>query len=125
MMFLKKWGRDDSIELAILLVSDSAIRRLNKKYRHKDKPTDVLSFPMQDQRVVMKPPVSILGDIVISVPTAKRDAKKKGISFEEELKFLLIHGFLHLLGYDHEISDREERRMKRKEKEYGDLLKGV
>jgi len=120
-LFLKKWGRKAAVEVSLVFVTDSQIRKLNERYRHKNKATDVLSFPMnvKDKRA------KLLGDIVISADTAKRDAKKKGIRFEEELKFLLIHGFLHLLGYDHEVSEREKKRMERKERQYAKFLGGI
>lgn len=93
-------------ELSIVLVSDAQIRRLNKLYRHKDKPTDVLSFPIGE---TVKGWL-ILGDIVISVDTAKRQAQELGYSLEEELKRLLVHGLVHLLGYDHELGGEEEKK---------------
>ncbi len=66
-----------------------------------------------------------LGDIVISVDTAKRYAKRDDMKYEDKMKFLLIHGFLHLLGYDHEISKKEEIRMQKKEREYIKILEGI
>ncbi|NAZ06735.1 MAG: rRNA maturation RNase YbeY [Thermocrinis sp.] len=93
-------------ELSIVLVSDAQIRRLNKLYRNKDKPTDVLSFPIGE---TVKGWL-ILGDIVISVDTAKRQAQELGYSLEEELKRLLVHGLVHLLGYDHELGGEEEKK---------------
>lgn len=117
-IFLTKWEADTKVELTLLFVTDLAIRRLNRAYRQKDKPTDVLSFPTDEKGFFRKIPLKPLGDIVISVETAERQAKDKKHSFEKELKFLLIHGFLHLLGYDHEISREEEIRMQRKEREY-------
>jgi len=114
---LKRWGCDTSVEISIIFVTDTEMRKLNKQYRNKDKTTDVLSFPMNEE-IKKGSHMNILGDIVISPTQARRDAKKRGISYEEELKFLLIHGFLHLLGYDHEISRKEELRMQKKEKEY-------
>jgi probable rRNA maturation factor len=94
------------VELSIALVSDAQIKRLNKLYRNKDKPTDVLSFPIGEKVEDWL----ILGDIVISVDTAKRQAKELGHSLEEELKRLLVHGLVHLLGYDHELGGEEERK---------------
>ena len=94
------------VELSIALVSDAQIRRLNKLYRNKDKPTDVLSFPIGEKVEDWL----ILGDIVISVDTAKRQAKEFGYSLEEELKRLLVHGLVHLLGYDHELGGEEEKK---------------
>jgi probable rRNA maturation factor len=93
-------------ELSIVLVSDAQIKRLNKLYRNKDKPTDVLSFPIREKVEDWL----ILGDIVISVDTAKRQAKELGYSLEEELKRLLVHGLVHLLGYDHELGGEEEKK---------------
>jgi probable rRNA maturation factor len=93
-------------ELSIVLVSDAQIRKLNKLYRNKDKPTDVLSFPIGEKVNGWL----ILGDIVISVDTAKRQAQGLGYSLEEELKRLLVHGLVHLLGYDHELGGEEEKK---------------
>ena len=119
---LRRLGSKVRYELNILFVTDKKIQQLNLKYRNKNKPTDVLSFPMVSSEEELISPQLQLGDIVISVETALRDAGQKKISFEEELKFLLIHGFLHLLGYDHEISKAEEVRMQKKEKEYKRIL---
>jgi probable rRNA maturation factor len=94
------------VELSIALVSDAQIKRLNKRYRNKDKPTDVLSFPIGEKVEDWL----ILGDIVISVDTAKRQAQELGHSLEEELKRLLVHGLVHLLGYDHELGGEEEKK---------------
>jgi probable rRNA maturation factor len=94
------------VELSIALVSDVQIKRLNKLYRNKDKPTDVLSFPIGEKVEDWL----ILGDIVISVDTAKRQAQELGHSLEEELKRLLVHGLVHLLGYDHELGGEEEKK---------------
>jgi probable rRNA maturation factor len=94
------------VELSIALVSDAQIKRLNKLYRNKDRPTDVLSFPIGEKVEDWL----ILGDIAISVDTAKRQAKELGHSLEEELKRLLVHGLVHLLGYDHELGGEEEKK---------------
>ena len=94
------------VELSNAIVSDAQIKRLNKLYRNKDKPTDVLSFPIGEKVEDWL----ILGDIVISVDTAKRQAKELGHSLEEELKRLLVHGLVHLLGYDHELGGEEEKK---------------
>jgi len=93
-------------------VTDPEIHALNRHYRAKDKPTDVLSFPLADE---LQP--SLLGDVVISVETAARQARRRGHALREELQTLLIHGVLHLLGYDHEASRSEAIRMHRKERE--------
>lgn len=81
-------------ELELLLTSDEEIHALNKTYRGKDRPTDVLSFTLDDPKT--------LGQLVISVPRTQEQAEQLGQSFEEELRFLFSHGLLHLLGYDHE-----------------------
>ena len=91
-------------EISIALVDDNEIKRLNKKYRDKDEPTDVLSFPLDE---------IILGDIVISVETATRQARQYGHSLQRELCFLLTHGILHIFGYDHQNSgDKKQMRQK-------------
>jgi probable rRNA maturation factor len=98
-------------------VTDREIRDLNRQYRGKDKPTDVLSFPLAD---ALCP--HLLGDVIISIETATRQAQRRGHALLEELQTLLIHGILHLLGYDHEISRREALRMRRKEQELKAVL---
>lgn len=85
----------------------------------------MLSFSLlEGEGAQINPSLLSMGDIVISPQKALSDAKKEGITFEYKLKFLLIHGFLHLLGYDHEKSKKEEKRMQRKEKEYMRILNG-
>lgn len=108
------------VELSLALVTDPTIHTLNRQYRGKDKATDVLSFPLADE---IQP--SLLGDVVISVETAARQAQRRGHSLPEELQVLLIHGILHLLGYDHEVSRSEAIRMHRKEREVMRALKNV
>jgi rRNA maturation RNase YbeY len=104
-------------ELSLALVTDPEIHNLNHQYRGKDKPTDVLSFPLAD---ALQP--FLLGDVVISVETAARQAQRRGHSFRAELQTLLIHGILHLLGYDHEVSRRAASRMHRKERQMKAML---
>lgn len=96
-------------ELSILLCDDSTIRRLNRLYRKKDRATDVLAFPMQQGPGPLPAP-ELLGDVVISVPTAARQAAARDRPIIEEVTFLLAHGLLHLLGYDHQTAS-EEREM--------------
>jgi probable rRNA maturation factor len=97
-------------ELTVSLVDDAEVRRLNRDYRGKDRPTDVLAFAMREGvRVAGDEPV--LGDVVISVDTASRQARRRGLSVADEVRTLLIHGVLHLLGYDHERSPAAARRM--------------
>jgi probable rRNA maturation factor len=90
---------------------------INRDYLEKDKPTNVISFAMQEGEGQGVQP-DLLGDVVISAETAARDAAEAGTSFESELYFLLLHGILHLLGYDHERGTIEEARlMEAREKE--------
>ena len=104
-------------ELSVLLVNDERMRVLNRQYRGIDRTTDVLSFPQEDS-VSFKDlsPESdlVLGDIVINLHKAERQARENGLTFQEELKRLLVHGLLHLLGYDHEKGGYAERKMKEK-----------
>ncbi len=107
-----------SAELGIMFVGDQRMRGLNRKYRGKDRTTDVLAFAVRE---AFTPHASrltpdMLGDVVIAVPTAARQAKQGQRSLDEELTVLLIHGILHLCGYDHERSEKEARRMHRRER---------
>lgn len=94
---------ENNYEISLLITDDETIHNLNKEYRQKDKPTDVLSFPMDDE--------VLLGDIVISIDTAKKQAEEREINIDREAAFLFIHGLLHLLGYDHETSVEDEKEM--------------
>ena len=87
-------------ELSILLCGDEEIRELNRVYRNKDRPTDVLSFAQQEGPAGHLHP-EILGDVVISLPTAHRQAERREVALMEEVLFLLVHGVLHLLGHEH------------------------
>jgi len=91
----------DSMIVNVVLVNDATIREMNKQYRSIDIPTDVLSFENQDG-------LSEIGDIIISVDKAREQAKSYGHSFERELAFLSLHGFLHCLGYDHLVPEDEQ-----------------
>jgi probable rRNA maturation factor len=109
---------ETSAELGILFVGDQRMRGLNRRYRSKDRTTDVLAFAMRE---AARPQVSrlipdMLGDVVISIPTAWRQAKEAGRSLDEELACLLVHGILHLCGYDHERGEKDARRMHRRER---------
>jgi probable rRNA maturation factor len=101
-------------ELSLVLVSDPVMRALNRQWRGADRPTDVLSFA-QAEGPGGAPP-GLLGDVVISVDTARRQAAERAAPLGAELDRLLIHGVLHLLGYDHERSPAEARRMQRRER---------
>ena len=97
-------------EVSVVLAGDGLLRRLNRDYRGRDRPTDVLSFPGAGGE-------EGLGDVVISVPTALRNARRQGHTVQQELDILALHGLLHILGYDHETDDgtmdRLERRLRR------------
>ncbi|MBN2420319.1 MAG: rRNA maturation RNase YbeY [Deltaproteobacteria bacterium] len=110
---LKDLGCDHS-ELSILITGDDQIHELNLKYLNRDKPTNVLAFPMTGDLSLIE--TVMLGDIVISVDTAKRESSEMGITFHQRVYELLIHGLLHLMGYDHEISEMDEKRMQKEEK---------
>jgi probable rRNA maturation factor len=97
-------------ELSILLCDDDTIRELNRRYRENNRPTDVLAFPMLEGPG-HAPHTELLGDVVISLPTATRQAEERDRPIIEEVTFLLAHGLLHLIGYDH-ATQREEREMK-------------
>ncbi len=104
-------------DLSLELIGDWRMRRLNRDYRKRDRTTDVLAFPMREANMPKKLPcrASLLGDVVISLPTAIRQARAVGRSIDEELAILLVHGVLHLCGYDHERNGREAERMSRRE----------
>jgi rRNA maturation RNase YbeY len=102
-------------ELSLVLVDDAEIRVLNGRYRGKDRATDVLSFPMHGRHSPAAGPW-LLGDVVISLDTARRQAAAQGCRLMDAAERLLIHGLLHLLGYDHEVSAREAQRMARRER---------
>ena len=109
-------------EISICFVNDEKIRILNKQYLAKDRPTNVLSFSMRESDYGDINP-HVLGDIVISVETAKTDAGQGGLNFAQEIDFLLIHGLLHLLGYNHENTTKYAvKKMKEKEKELFNIL---
>jgi rRNA maturation RNase YbeY len=109
-------------EVSILLTDDADIQKLNQQFRDIDQPTDVLSFPQNAEEDPPIPGEIILGDIAVSLDTAQAQAKEHDLTFEEEIILLLIHGILHLLGYDHEISEREEEKMRSKTRELFNLV---
>ena len=112
---LKAAGASRS-DLSLLLVGDGAMRRLNRRYRRMDRTTDVLAFPMRVTRHASPVTSNLLGDVVISLPQAERQAAQASHALDREIAMLVIHGTLHLLGYDHERNAREARRMQRKER---------
>ena len=108
--------------ISITLTVPTVIQEANKKYRNIDKPTDVLSFPMferQELEVMLKTGYEVedvLGDLIISIPRVEEQAVEYGHSFERELAYMVVHGFYHLMGYDHmEENDKKEMRAKEDE----------
>ncbi len=122
---LEREGIKIPVEVCISLVEDREIQSLNREYRGRDVPTDVLSFPLIDRDDLDKQvPTEIevlLGDIIISAERADEQAKEYGHSFQRELAYLTVHGILHLLGYDHS-SPQEEKVMRAKEEEILEIL---
>ena len=110
-LVLKELDVPKDTELSITFTDDIQMRELNRSYRQIDRTTDVLSFPQSEG-----PDFTLLGDIVISIDTAKRHSVSYGVSLHEELKKLIIHGILHLLGHDHK-KKKETQVMRKKEKE--------
>ena len=103
-------------EISIVIVDDTEITRLNRRYFRREGPTNVISFPLQEGKPGdVKTP--LLGDVVISADTAARHARAAGIRTGDEILFLLVHGVLHLVGYDHEGPTAERREMEAKERE--------
>ncbi len=93
-------------EVSLLFCDDDVIQPLNRDWRGKDKPTDVLSFSQQEGELIGDP--NLLGDIIISIATAQRQADERGHSLAHEVRVLVVHGLCHLLGYDHEEDDEAE-----------------
>lgn len=106
---LRAQGYDPrALEVSVALVDDEGIRRLNRDFRGVDAPTDVLSFPMDDPRQ-SGDAEALLGDIVVSVETASRQGEEFGHGLTREIGYLVAHGLLHLLGYDHETPQDKAR----------------
>ena len=120
-------GMENDAEVSVTFVDDEGIRELNKKFRGMDKPTDVLSFPLLDYEGESEEPFfdelcHNLGDIVISLERAMAQANEFGHSFEREVAFLTAHSMLHLLGYDHELSEEDDADMRRRQSDIMDRL---
>ena len=120
-------GMENDVEVSVTFVDDEGIRELNKKFRGLDKPTDVLSFPLLDYEGESEEPFfdelcHNLGDIVISLERAMAQANEFGHSFEREVAFLTAHSMLHLLGYDHELSEEDDADMRRRQNDIMDRL---
>ena len=99
---------EHEFQLSLTLCDDPFIQNLNKRWRNVDHPTDVLSFPLED--------ATMLGDLVISIDTARQQAAERGHATRDEIRILLVHGLLHLLGYDHEVDNAEHTEMAAAEK---------
>lgn len=110
------------VELSILLIGDGEMTEINREYRGFDRSTDVLAFSMREGEFGAVNE-NILGDIVISLDKAKEQARERGVTIMEETSFLLLHGILHLYGYDHEGDDAERVKMEDKEREIFDKLR--
>lgn len=102
------------IYVSITLTTPEVIRDINKKYRNVDKSTDVLSFPMFEKKEIDSIKNDVLGDIVISIKQVELQAEEYGHSFERELAYMVVHGFYHLMGYDH-MEEAEKAQMREKE----------
>ena len=105
----------DNILFNVIIIDNDRIRQLNNNYRGIDRETDVISFALEDDKTFNLEEIRVLGDIYISVEKARSQAIEYGHSFKRELSFLAIHGFLHLLGYDHMEKEEEEIMFKKQE----------
>lgn len=123
----KKEEVEDDSEVSVTFVTNERIQEINREYRHKDQPTDVISFALEELgedevEIVGGQIPRVLGDIIISIDRAKEQAEEYNHSFSRELGFLALHGFLHLLGYDH-MEEMDEKKMFQRQKdildEYG------
>ncbi|MFJ7509961.1 rRNA maturation RNase YbeY [Peribacillus simplex] len=117
----RKENIEKDTELSITFVDNDRIREINKEYRHKDSATDVISFALEEMgenevEIVGAEMPRMLGDIIISIERTKEQAEEYGHSFDRELGFLALHGFLHLLGFDH-MNEEDEKEMFTKQKE--------
>ena len=117
---LNALGSPDA-ELSLLITDDAEIARYNAAYLKRNGPTNVIAFPMTEGEYADISP-DLLGDVVISVDTAAREARDMDIGTEERFTQLLIHGILHLLGYDHETSEIEAEKMERKSEELLNII---
>ena len=120
--------QDSKLYITVTFTNPKNIQSINKEYRNIDRPTDVLSFPMYQKEELDKKKKKkdfqyqdILGDIVISIPKVEEQAKEYGHSFERELSYMLVHGFYHLMGYDH-IEEEDKKQMRKKEEKILETL---
>lgn len=118
--FTEEKLNDKGLYVSIMLTTPEVIWEMNKTYRNVDRPTDVLSFPMFEKNEIEKlqredqQTQDVLGDIVINLAQVEKQAKEYGHSFERELSYMLVHGFYHLMGYDH-IEEEDKTKMRQKE----------
>ncbi|BDG36829.1 rRNA maturation RNase YbeY [Saccharococcus caldoxylosilyticus] len=113
-------GVPQGAEVSVSFVDNERIRIINRDYRGKDQPTDVISFALEEKgegeiEIIGADIPPLLGDIIISIPKAKEQAEEYGHSFMRELGFLAVHGFLHLLGYDHQTEEEEKTMFSKQE----------
>ena len=126
---LRYEGVNDNTEVSVTIVDNEEIRKINNKFRNIDRATDVLSFPMfekaeLDEKIKNKDFLyeDVLGDVIISIDKVKEQAEEYGHSFERELSYMLVHGFYHLMGYDH-IEEEDKKIMRPKEEKILNELK--
>lgn len=120
--FLANYFNLENIIANVIIVDNNKIHEINKEYRNIDRETDVISFALEDDKTINDSPIRVLGDIYISIDKAKEQAQEYNHSLKRELCFLMTHGFLHLLGYDHMTKEDEEIMFPMQEKilnEYG------
>lgn len=125
---LRGEGIKKEIELSLAFVGQGRIREVNKRYRGKNRATDILSFPeskilMEKFKIGPTQKMQGLGEMVICLREVKKNSKKLDLAFDKELAKVVIHGILHLLGYDHEKSEQEEIKMQEKENYYLSQIK--
>lgn len=116
--FLVQVAKDeklDNIIYNVIIINNEKIREINREYRNIDRETDVISFALEDEKSFNRTDIRVLGDIYISIDKARSQALEYGHSFKRELYFLAVHGFLHLLGYDHMKKEDEEVMFKKQE----------
>ena len=121
--------QNSKLYITVTFTNPENIRKINKQYRNIDKATDVLSFPLYEKQELDKKieqqeflHEDVLGDVVISIEKVEEQAKEYGHSFERELSYMLVHGFYHLMGYDH-IEKKKKKKMREKEEKILDILK--
>ena len=121
--------QNSKLYITVTFTNSENIRKINKQYRNIDKATDVLSFPLYEKQELDKKieqqeflHEDVLGDVVISIEKVEEQAKEYGHSFERELSYMVVHGFYHLMGYDH-IEKEDKKKMREKEEKILDILK--